>query len=132
MIGSVENPLESLLKSITNELFGPDDSELTLTGQTIVDVPYKVSPNLYSYVPFTIQCTATVQGRFVANSVLGNDIIIFILDEDNFREFKNDNDASTYYDSDKVESGNFDIILPSGKYYVVLSNEYSIFSTKTV
>ena len=128
----VDNPLESVLKSITNELFGPDDLELALTGQTIIDTTYKVSPNSYSYVPFTTQCTGSIQGGFVANSVLGNDIIIFILDEDNFREFENGNDASTYYNSNKVESGNFDVTLPSGEYYVVLSNEYSTFSTKTV
>jgi len=128
----VENPLESVLNSITNELFGPDDLQLSLTGQTIVDATYKVSPNSYSYVPFTLQCTANVQGGFVANAALGNDIIIFILDKDNFREFENGNDASTYYNSNKVESGNFDVTLPSGEYYVVLSNEYSTFSTKTV
>lgn len=128
----VENPLESVLNSITNELFGPDDLELSLTGQTIVDATYKVSPNSYSYVPFTLQCTTTVQGGFVANAALGNDIIVFILDENNFREFENGNDASTYYNSNRVESGNFDVTLSSGEYYVVLSNEYSTFSTKTV
>ena len=129
---TVENPLQDVLNSITNELFGPADLQLSLTGQTIVDATYKVSPNSYSYVPFTLQCNANIQGGFVANAALGNDIIVFILDEDNFREFENGNDASTYYNSNKVESGNFDVTLPSGKYYVVLSNEYSTFSTKTV
>jgi hypothetical protein len=32
----------------------------------------------------------------------------------------------------KVESGNFDLIMPVGGYYIVMSNEYSNFSTKTV
>lgn len=129
---TVENPLQSVLKSITNELFGPDDLELSLSGQTIVDATYKVSPNSYSYVSFTLQCTANIQGGFVANAALGNDIIVFILDKDNFREFENGNDASTYYNSNKIESGNFDVTLSSGEYYVVMSNEYSTFSTKTV
>jgi len=129
---SVENPLQSVLKSITNELFGPDDLELSLTGQTIVDDTYKVNPNSYSYVPFTLQCTADVQGGFIANAALGNDVVIFIVDENNFREFEKGNDASTYYNSNKVESGNFDVTLSAGKYYIVMSNEYSTFSTKTV
>lgn len=129
---AVENPIESVFKSITNELFGPDDLELSLIGETIIDATYKVSPNSYSYVPFTLQCAATVQGGFVANAVLGNDIIIFIVDKDNFGEFENGNTAFTYYNSNKVESGTFDVSLSSGEYYVVLSNEHSTFSTKTV
>ena len=129
---AVENPLENVLKSITNELFGPDDLELFLTGQTIVDDTYKVNSNSYSCVPFTLQCTATVQGGFIVNAALGNDIIVFIVDENNFKEFEKGNDASTYYNSNKVESDNFDVTLSAGKYYLIMSNEYSTFSTKTV
>ena len=129
---TVENPLESVLNSITNELFGPDDLELSLSGRTIVDATYKVSPKSYSYVPFTLSCNTNIQGGFVANAALGNDIIIIILDEDNFVKFENGDDASAHYNSNKVESGNFDVVLLSGEYYVVLSNEHSTFSTKTV
>jgi len=129
---TVENPLENVLKSITNELFGPDDLELFLTGQTIVDDTYKVNSNSYSCVPFTLQCTATVQGGFIVNAALGNDIIVFIVDENNFKEFEKGNNASTYYNINKVESDNFDVTLSNGKYYIIMSNEYSTFSTKTV
>ena len=129
---TVESPFDSALKSITNELFGPEDLELSLSGHSIVDATYKVSPNSYSPIFFTLQCMANVQGGFVANAALGNNIIVFIVDEDGFNKFENNENTSTYYQSNKVESGNFEVTLPEGRYYIVMSNEYSNFSTKTV
>ena len=129
---AVKNPLENVLDSITTELFGAKDLELALSGQTIVDSTYKINPSSYSHVYFTLQCTANIQGGFSANALLGNDIVVFILNEENFGKFEKGQNASTYYKSNKVESGTFDISLVPGEYYIIMSNEHSIFSAKTV
>ena len=131
-VNSVETPLENIIKSITTELFGAKDLELSLSGQTIIDSTYKINPSSYSQVYFVLQCKANVQGGFSANALLGNDIIVFILNEENFEKFEDGQNASTYYKSNKVESGIFDVVLDPGEYYIIISNEHSIFSTKTV
>ena len=131
-VNSVETPLENIIKSITTELFGAKDLKLSLSGQTIIDSTYKVNPSSYSQVYFVLQCKANVQGGFSANALLGNDIIVFILNEENFEKFEDGQNASTYYKSNKVESGIFDVVLDPGEYYIIISNEHSIFSTKTV
>ena len=132
IISSAPKSLGNILNSITNELFDSEDLDLLLSGQTIVDSTYNVNPGSYYYVPFTLPCTANVQGGFIASATLGDNIIVYILDEDGFRQYENGQSISTYYNSDKVESGVFDVILFSGQYYIVMSNTYSDFSTKTV
>lgn len=105
---------------------------LQLSGQTIVNSVYKVQPGTSTYVHFTLQCTATVQGGFSASAALGDDIIVYILDENQFNLFERGESASTYYNSGKVEYDTFEVTLNPGTYYIVMSNTYSIFSTKTV
>ncbi|WP_179363322.1 hypothetical protein [Nitrosopumilus oxyclinae] len=129
---TAKNPLENVLNSITTELFGAEDLELSLSGQTIVDSTYKVTPKSYSHIYFTLECTANIKGGFIANALLGNDIVVFILNEENFKKFKEGQNASTHYKSNKVESGAFDVTLVPGEYYIIISNEHSMFSTKTV
>lgn len=129
---SVVNSLESTLNSITNELFSSEDLDLVLSGQTIVDSTYKINPGSYHYVSFTLQCTANVQGGFIASAALGDNIIVYVLDENRFKQYEDGQNTSTYYNSNKVKSGIFDVTLSSGNYYIVMSNTYSDFSTKTV
>ena len=84
------------------------------------------------YVSFTLPCIATVQGGFVSNAALGDNIIVYVIDDENFDRFENDQSISTFYNSGKVKSGTFDVTLSEGEYYIVMSNTYSSFSTKTV
>ncbi|MEX2059891.1 MAG: LEA type 2 family protein, partial [Nitrosopumilaceae archaeon] len=106
--------------------------DLQLSGETIVDSVYRVEPGTYTSIYFTLQCTATIQGGFSARAALGDDIIVYILDENQFNLFDRGESASTYYNSGKVGYDTFDLTLNPGTYYIVMSNTYSIFSTKTV
>jgi hypothetical protein len=106
--------------------------DLQLSGETIVDSVYRVEPGTSTYVYFTLQCRATVQGGFSASAALGDDIIVYILDEDQFNLFDRGESTSTYYNSGKVGYDTFAVTLNPGTYYIVMSNTYSIFSTKTV
>ncbi len=132
VISTVGKSLSSAINSIANELFGSKDLNLSLKGQTIVDSTFKISPGTYRSVYFTLSCTANVQGGFIASAVLGDDIVVYILDESAFNQYESGQNTSTYYNSNKVESGVFDVTLSPGKYHIVMSNTYSTFSTKTV
>ena len=106
--------------------------DLQLSGETIIDSVYKVDPGSYRYFPLSLPCVATIQGGFAASAGLGDNIIVYILDENEFYRYQNGQSASTYYNSGKIGYGTFDITLNPGEYYIVLSNTYSSFSTKNV
>ncbi len=124
---TVSNALDSVL----NELFSADDLNLSLSGETFIDSTYKVNPGSYYYILFTLPCIANLQGGFLASAALGDNIMVYIVDDD-FRKYENDQDFQVYYQSGKVEADVFDRTLNSGTYYIIMSNTYSDFSTKTV
>ena len=132
VISSVGKSIESALGSIVNELFGGEKLDLDLSGQKFADSMYEVGPGSYTYVAFTLPCDARVQGGFIASDILGDDIIVMVMDDYNFNKFENNQSAISFFDSGKVKSGEFDLLLQSGDYYIVMSNQYSLLSTKTV
>ncbi|MGY5149893.1 MAG: hypothetical protein ACW9W3_07500 [Candidatus Nitrosopumilus sp. bin_68KS] len=132
VISSVGKSIESTLGSIVNELFGGQKLDLSLSGQKFVDSMYEVGPGSFTYVAFTLPCDAKVEGGFIASDILGDDIIVLVMDDYNFNKFENNQSALSFYDSGKVKSGQFDLLLESGEYYIIMSNQYSVLSTKTV
>lgn len=98
----------------------------------IANSQYQVGPGTYTSIPFNMQCSGTATGSFSASAALGDNIIVYIMDSSGFSQFQAGNSPYAYYYSGKVASGNFNIGLPSGQYYLVLSNMYSSFSTKNV
>lgn len=130
---TISKSIGSAVESITKEMFGgPERPSLDMDGQTIADSVYSVPPGSYYPVKFTLQCNAYVQGGFSASATLGDNIVVYVLDEYGFRDYENDESFSTYYNSGKIESDTFDLYLNPGTYYVVMSNTYSVFSTKDV
>ena len=132
VISSVGKSIESAIGGFVNDLFGNDELDLSLSGQKFVDSIYKVHPGSYTYVSFSLPCTSKVQGGFAANDLLGDDIIVLVVDDSNFDRFENSMAIYSFYDSGKTKSGEFDLTLEAGDYYIVMSNQYSIFSTKTI
>jgi len=132
VISSVGKSIKNTLGGIVNDLFGGDDLELSLSGQKFVDSIFQVDPGTYTYVSFSLPCIAQIKGGFAANDIFGNDIIVLVLDDYNFNKFENSQYYTSFYDSSKIHSGEFNLILESGDYYIVMSNQYSMLSTKTV
>jgi len=124
--------ITSSAKSFIDRLDGTvKDLDLRLPG-TIIDSTYRVGPGNYKYASFTMPCTGTIQGGFIANAALGDDIKVYLLNQNQFNGYKNNESVSTYYNSGKVEYGTFDVTVNADKYYVIMSNTFSSFSTKTV
>jgi len=129
---ALEESLNRAAQSIKEELFGTPSLNLQLSGETIVNSVYKISPGTYRSVYFTLPCTGIVQGGFMASAALGDNIIVYIFDENEYNKFDQGQSSLTYYNSEKVEYDTFELTLNPGKYYVTMSNTYSSFSTKTV
>lgn len=129
-ISSLSNTINSILNSGTSP--APQLPPVQSSGTQIANGLYKIPPGKYQYFTFTSSCTGTLSGSFAAQAALGNDIIAYVMDQSSFSQYSSGSSASTYYNSGKVSSASFHISLGSGTYYIVLSNTYSMLSTKTV
>ncbi|MGI0074901.1 MAG: hypothetical protein ACREA5_03040, partial [Nitrosotalea sp.] len=125
---SLDQQLQQAQQKVQAVLTNPNPSHSTMIANSV----YKVGPGTYTYISFYSSCSSTVTGRFSAEAALGDNIIVYLFDQNNFATFKNDNSAQTDYNSGKVSSGNLNVEISPGTYYVVMSNTYSSFSTKTV
>jgi hypothetical protein len=74
-----------------------------------------------------------VSGSFRANGGLGNDIDVFLADEDSFVNLMNGHKAPTLYNSHKETIGKLNVpIKRSGTYYLCFNNHFSALTTKQV
>ena len=91
----------------------------------------------YSYYPLEVPAGAhnvKVQGHFTATGGAGNDIEVFLLDGDEFTNWRNGHRTPAYYDSGKVTVGDVQAELPdvAGTYYLIFNNNFSLLTPKAV
>jgi hypothetical protein len=75
-----------------------------------------------------------VQGHFQATGGTGNDIEVFLLNDEQFTNWKNGHATPTYYNSGKTTVGDVQTALPAGvgTYYLVFNNKFSALTAKAV
>jgi hypothetical protein len=89
------------------------------------------------YFPLPVPETATVvklQGHFTATGGTGNDIEVYLLNQDQFTNWQNGHATPTYYNSGRVTVGDIDATLPNdaGTYYLIFNNKFSMITPKAV
>jgi hypothetical protein len=74
-----------------------------------------------------------ISGSFNASGGSGNDITAVIADEMNYTNWINGHAARVFWGTGgKQTTGNFEVRLRPGQYYLVFSNKFSTFSEKQV
>jgi hypothetical protein len=73
-----------------------------------------------------------VEGRFRAQGGSGNDIEVYIVDEDGFENYRNGHNVPTYYNSGRVTVGRINVNLGEGVYYIIFNNQFAVLSNKAV
>jgi len=72
-----------------------------------------------------------VTGTFNASGGTGNDIAAVIADEMNYTNWINGHQAQVFWGTQgKETTGNFELRLKQGLYYLVFSNKFSAFTDK--
>ena len=101
-------------------------------GSFVVDrseplaIRFTVSPN-------QVRDTAVVGGEFSSFSPIGNTIEVFLFDEDNYKNWRNRDEAQPLFQSRKSAEGEIRAaILEPGAYYLVFKNDVSFAESKTV
>jgi len=108
-----------------------------VTAPVVVDSALTVNARSFSWYAFTIPAGATtvsLNGHFAATGGTGNDIQVYVLDEDGFANFKNGHNARTFYNSGRATQSPIGAVLPNapGNYYLVFDNRFSLLTPKAV
>ncbi|MGH9799410.1 MAG: hypothetical protein ACRD82_03520, partial [Blastocatellia bacterium] len=101
----------------------------------LVPGAFTIKASHYSWFEFTVgnqYQNASVSGRFEASGGQKNDVEVFILDPDAFTNWQNVHSVTTLYNSGRMTVGNINVSLPSGKYFLVFNNNFSIISPKAI
>jgi hypothetical protein len=106
--------------------------------EAIVHKSITIKPREFVAYDFPLPPGSTqprVEGHFQAAGGSGKDVEVFLFDEDGFANWKNGHNAHPLYKSGKTTAQTLDQPLPaqpSAVYYLVFSNKFSVFATKTV
>lgn len=103
---------------------------------TIVNSMIRVEAGQSIYYQFSAPTGSTdtyVSGTFTAGGGSGNDIRVYVMDEQNFINWRNGHQVSVYYNSGQETVGNINVNIPTGQnLYLVYDNTFSVFSAKEV
>lgn len=105
--------------------------------ETITNTAFTVKADGYLYYKFSVAPDATnvwVDGNFSASGGSGNDIEVFLFDQDAFVNWQNNRSARAYYNSGRSTQGKIYAGLPAraGTYYLVFNNNFSLITPKAV
>jgi hypothetical protein len=93
----------------------------------------EIPPLTYKYIIINInKPIAFLHIKFTASGGLSNDLIVRIMNNDSFINWKNGHYARPIYDSGKVTTDSIAIAGVFGTYVVVFDNTFSFFSAKIV
>lgn len=103
--------------------------------KSLVPEAFSVPSGQRWYVKFDVLDTwkdIIISGSFRSSGGSGNDIEVFIADEEGFLNIVNGHEAQVYYQSGRVTAGSINISLEPGTYYLIFSNTFSGLANKTV
>lgn len=107
-----------------------------LRTETIANTAITVGAGGFHYYKFVVPATATqasVDGHFSATGGFGNDIQVFVANEDSFVNFQNGHPSDAYFNSGKVTENTINALLPGpGTYYLVCNNRFGLLAPKAV
>ena len=105
---------------------------LAVLARPLTPQAFAVERASYRYWEFEVSKSARVFGDFRAQGGSGNDIRVYLIDADQFENFKNGRDVPTYYSSGQVTSGEIDLRLRFGRYVVIFDNRFPPYTNKNI
>lgn len=127
--GAPEAPAASAPTPVAKTRYVPA-TESIATGQIIVKAQGYVQ---YRFVITPEMVEPTVKGTFNASGGTGNDIAAVVADEMNYTNWINGHQSQVFWSTQgKETTGNFELRLKPGLYYLAFSNKFSAFTDKQV
>jgi hypothetical protein len=98
--------------------------QITVGARGFAQYQFSISRNMFQPV---------FAGDFTVSGGGGNDIMAVIADEDNYANWINGHQARVFWATQGRETtGQFEVRLPPGTYYLAFSNKFSLFAPKQV
>jgi hypothetical protein len=96
--------------------------------------PQAIASNGYVSYSFDLpNRTCHLTGRILGLAGGKKDFQAFMMDDDNFRNWETSHKAQAYWQTDKVAAATIDArVAGPGRYHLVISNVFSLFTGKTV
>ena len=111
-------------------------ARLVNRSQNLVNATITVSAgNIYdqSFIITAEMQKPNITGSFRASGGSGNDISVLVLSDMDFTNWNNGHESHCVYQSGTVTVGQIDtFFLVPGKYHLVFSNKFSVFTSKNV
>jgi len=103
----------------------------------LVDTAFTLNAAQGMHWNFTVPPNATdvrVEGTFTASGGTGNDVEVYLLNDDEFVNWQNRHAVNTLYNSGRMTQGTVNAVLPPGPgaYHLVFNNKFSLISPKAV
>jgi len=120
-----------------SDVYNDTPPQPQLRTVTIGNGALSVAAMHYSFYALNVPTGAQnvrVQGHFQATGGTGNDIEVFLLNEEQFTNWKNGHATPTFYNSGKITVGDVQAIVPNGPgtYYLIFNNNFSALTAKAV
>lgn len=113
----------------------PPKPERVLYQYPLAKTAITLAPKAYRIFPIIIGerfHRPRLVGRFVAEGGSGNDVDVFVTNDDGLINFKNGNAFKGWYRSGRITTDSVNVLLPPGQTYLIFSNRGSVFSHKAV
>lgn len=107
-------------------------SVTSLQPRKIVTGSFTVPAAKFSEAKFTLTKESRLTGQFQASGGAGNDIQAFILDEAAYANWRKGGQVEAWYNSGTQTTGDIDVSLMAGAYYIIFSNVFSVITPKTI
>jgi hypothetical protein len=107
---------------------GSSSGDALTSRSEIFTGSFTVTPGEYYPIPFEVPTGGRIVGSFKSNT----NIMVAVVDEANYQQITSGQRFYSHYYSGKIGAGSINVLLPSGRYYVVFANTYSIISSKQV
>jgi predicted nucleic acid-binding Zn ribbon protein len=113
----------------------PNSPQLKLYTESIdagFTVP-KLGSHAYKFMIPVGAIDPVLQGHFDATGGAGNDVEVWLMNDDQYVNWQNRHSVTPIYSSGRVTQGTVNIPLPQpGTYYLVFNNRFSLVSPKAV
>jgi hypothetical protein len=104
---------------------------------SVVDTAFTLNAAQGMNWHFNVPANATdvrLEGTFTASGGTGNDVEVYVLNDDEFVNWRSGNKVNALYNSGRMTRGTLNTVLPAGAgtYHLVFNNKFSLFTPKAV
>lgn len=122
-------PPSSMITQTAPQIIQQERRSSLMAADTVVEPGHWF---VKTFVVTSDMLPTTLAGSFRASGGMGNDIKVFVADDEGWINTQNHHETLYYYHSGQVTVGSFNLLLKPGRYHLVFDNTFSMMANKIV